>query len=63
MDLDGDDNLATLCDCLDDLVPMDAAPGWDVASYAWVGAGHSEYVAILEGVDFVLGANDRHGAE
>ena len=62
MNLDGDDDLATLCDRLDDLVAMDAAPGWDVASYAWVGAGHSEQVTISEGVDFVLGTNDRHRA-
>ena len=62
MNPDGDDNFATFCDRLDVLVAMDAAPGWDVASHAWIGAGNCEQVTILEGIDFVLGANDRHGA-
>ena len=63
MNPDGDDNFATFCDRLDDLVAMDAAPGWDVASYAWVGAAYSEQVTILKGVDFILSANDRHRAQ
>ena len=61
MNLYGDENLATFCDRPDDLVAMDAAPGWDVAFYARISAGDNKYVTILEGVDFVLCANDRHG--
>ena len=60
MNPDGDYNFATFCDRLDDLVAMDTAPGWNVASYAWVGAAYSEQVTILEGVDFILSTNDRH---
>ena len=62
MNPDGDDNFATVCDCLEDLVAMDAAPSWDVAFYAWIGAAYSEQITILEGVDFILGTNDRHRA-
>ena len=60
MNSNGDDNLATFCERLDDLVAMDSAPSWNVASDAWIGACHCEQVIILEGIDFVLGANDRH---
>jgi hypothetical protein len=63
MNSDGDDNFATFCDRLDDFVTMDAAPSWDVLFYAWIGAAHSEQVTILEGVDFILGADDRHRAQ
>ena len=63
MNPDGDDYLASFCERIDDLVTMDAAPGWNVACHSWVGAGHSEQVTIFKGVDLVLGANDRHRTE
>ena len=63
MNPDGDDYLASFRERIDDLVTMDAAPGWNVASYAWVGAAYSEQVTILEGVDFILSTNDRHRAQ
>ena len=62
MNSDGDNDFASFCDRLDDLVAMDAAPGRDVASYAWIGATHSEQITMLEGFDFILGTNDRHRA-
>ena len=62
MNLNGDDYLATFCERLYDLVAMDSAPGWNVASHSWVGASHYEQVTILEGVDFILGPNNRHRA-
>ena len=60
MNSNGDDYLAIFCERLDDLVAMDSAPSWNVAFHAWIGAGNCEQVTILEGIDFVLGANDRH---
>ena len=60
---DGDNDFATFCERLDDLVAMDSAPGRDVAFYAWIGATHSEQITILEGFDFILGTNDRHRAQ
>ncbi len=63
MNPDSDDYLASFRERSDDLVTMDAAPGWNVACYSRVGAGHSEQVTIFKGFDLILGANDRHRAE
>ena len=60
MNPDGDDNFATFCDRLSDLVAMDSTPSWNVAFCAWIGAAYIEQVTILEGVDFILSTNDRH---
>jgi len=63
MNSDGDEYFPFLCKRIDDLVTMDAAPGWNVAGDTRVGAGHREQVTIFKGVDLVLGANHRHRAE